>query len=265
MSLIHHVVTGHGGPPIVFVHGFACSHTDWDAQVAHLSPRHLCVAVDLRGHGASPGTPVQATMERLGADVAELMHALDLLPAVIVGHSMGCRVAIEAALQAPALTAGVIWVDGSQFAPEMAAGLRTLFAAPDGFATVTGKWFPDMFTAKSNPAMVAAALKRAQSMPREIGEHLLLDLQRYDATRLTASLTSLPMPLLAIQTTDSNERRERQTMRAGQTTPFLDMVRTHKPAARIEIIADTGHFPQTDEPARTNALMSEFLVALPAR
>lgn len=213
----------------------------------------------------APGTPAQATMERLGADVAELMRALDLPPSVIVGHSMGCRVVIEAALQAPALTAGVIWVDGSQFAPEMAESLRTLFVTPDGFATVTGKWFPDMFTTKSNPGMVAAALKRAQSMPREISQRLLLDLQRYDTTRLTASLTSLRVPLMAIQTTYSNERRERQTMRAGQTTPFLDMLRAQMPTVLVEIIPDTGHFPQTDEAARTNALMGEFLAALPTQ
>ena len=101
MALIHHVVTGDGRPPIVFVHGFACAHSDWDAQVAHFSPRHQTIAVDLRGHGASPGEAAECSIERYGADVAEVMRALALPPAVLVGHSMGCRVAVEAALQAP--------------------------------------------------------------------------------------------------------------------------------------------------------------------
>ena len=56
MALIHHVISGHGRPPIVFVHGFACTHSDWDAQVAHLASHRQTIAVDLRGHGASPGT-----------------------------------------------------------------------------------------------------------------------------------------------------------------------------------------------------------------
>jgi pimeloyl-ACP methyl ester carboxylesterase len=51
---MHHAVTGNGRPPIVFVHGFACAHTDWSAQVAHLSPRHQTVAVE---DGSMP-TPV---------------------------------------------------------------------------------------------------------------------------------------------------------------------------------------------------------------
>ena len=89
MSLIHHVLTGNGQPPIVFIHGFACAHSDRDAQVAHLSPRHQTVAVDLRGHGASPGTAEECSIERFGADVAEVMTALGASPVVLVGHSMG--------------------------------------------------------------------------------------------------------------------------------------------------------------------------------
>src|SRR3954453_4837520 len=119
MPLIHHVVTGTGRPPIVFVHGFGCALADWDAQVAHLSSHHKTVAADLRGHGKSPGEAAECSVERYGADVAEVMCALDLPRAVVVGHSMGCRVAVEAALQAPARTAAVILVDGSQFAAAM--------------------------------------------------------------------------------------------------------------------------------------------------
>ena len=66
MPLIHHVITGQGRPPIVFVHGFGCSHSDWNAQVAHFSQRHQTVAVDLRGHGASPGTADECSIEEYG-------------------------------------------------------------------------------------------------------------------------------------------------------------------------------------------------------
>jgi pimeloyl-ACP methyl ester carboxylesterase len=51
-------------------------HSDWDAQVAHLSPRHRTVAVDLRGHGASPGTSDECSVEGYGADVAEVTRAI---------------------------------------------------------------------------------------------------------------------------------------------------------------------------------------------
>jgi pimeloyl-ACP methyl ester carboxylesterase len=264
MALIHYVVTGSGRPPVVFVHGFACAHGDWDAQVAHLSPRHQTVAVDLRGHGASPGTAAECSIERYGADVAEVLRALALPPAVLVGHSMGCRVVVEAALQAPRQTAAIILVDGSQFAAAMEPVLTERFATPDGYKTITTALFNDMFTAKSDRAVAASVVERALRLPRPIGEKMLSDLLRYDVWRLASSLAGLRVPVLALQTTFSNEKRERSTLREGQTTPYLDMLSANIPAARVEIIPDTGHFPQLDESARTNAAIDGFLASLPA-
>lgn len=262
MALIHHVVTGRGQPPVVFVHGFACAHTDWNAQVAHLSPRYQTVSVDLRGHGASPGSAAECSIERYGADVAEIMRALALPPAVLVGHSLGCRVVTEAALQVPTQTAGVILVDGSQFAAAMEAVLKASFATPEGYAELTRLLFKDMFTPKSDIAVAASVIARAERLPRAIGEKMMLDLQRYDVGRLAGSLASLRAPVMAVQTTFSNEKRERRTMREGQTTPYLDMVRASVPSVRVEVIADTGHFPQLDESVRTNALIDSFLARL---
>jgi pimeloyl-ACP methyl ester carboxylesterase len=263
MPLIHHVVTGAAAPPIVFVHGFACAHSDWDAQVAHLSPRHQTVVVDLRGHGASPGDAGECSVERYGADVAQLMRALALPPAVLVGHSMGCRVVIEAALQAPAHTAGVILVDGSQFSAVMTPILMERFAAPDGYETHTSTVFNEMFTANSDRAVAAGVVARARLLPKPIGETMLLDMVRYDIGRLTASLSCLRVPVMAIQSTFINEQRERTSMRRGQTTGYLDTLRASVPTARVEIVENSGHFPQLEEPARTNALIDSFLASSP--
>jgi len=263
MTLIHHVITG-SGRPIVFVHGFACAHSDWDAQVAHLSARHQTIAVDLRGHGASPGSPDECSIERYGADVAEVLQAIALPPAVLVGHSMGCRVVVEAGLQAPECTAGVILVDGSQFAPAMRATLREAFAAPEGYPNLIRRWFQEMFTAKSDPTVVASVVERAGRLPQPIGKKVLLDLVRYDVDCLTTSLAGLHVPLMAVQTTYSDEKRERRTMTKGQATPYLDMLRGGTPSVRIEIVEDTLHFPQIDEPDQSNALIESFLAMLPA-
>jgi pimeloyl-ACP methyl ester carboxylesterase len=265
LTPIQHVVTGNGRPPIVFVHGFACAHSDWNSQVAHLSPRHQTIAVDLRGHGASPGEAADCSIERYGADVAEVMRALALPPAVLVGHSMGCRVAIEAALQVPSHTAGVLLVDGSQFPAAMEAVLMQHFAAPNGYETHTNALFNDMFTARSDPTVAAAVVKRAFGLPRSIGIKMMTDLLRYDVGRLAGSLACLRVPVMALQTTFSNEKRERTTMRKGQTTPYLEMLRAAVPAVRIEIIEDTGHFPQLDESAQTNAQIDSLLASLPVR
>ena len=264
MPLIHHAVTGEGSPPLVFVHGFGCARADWDAQVRHLSGRYRCVAVDLRGHGDSPGTAAECSLERYGADVAEVMRALALPPAVIVGHSMGCRVVTEAALQAPDHTAGVILVDGSQFGAEVATVLKDRLATAEGYSTYTEGLFKDMFTAKSDAATAASVIVRARRLPREIGQKMLSDMVRYDTTRLERSFGGLRVPVMAIQTTARNAAGMRTSLRRGDTSPYLEMLRANVPGARVEIIEDTGHFPQLDESGQSNALIEAFLTGVAA-
>ena len=262
MTLLHTAAKGNGAPPVVLVHGFACALGDWDAQAAHLSGRHQTIAVDLRAHGGSPGTARNCTIERYGADVAEVLRELRLPPAVLVGHSMGCRVVIEAALQAPEHAAATVLVDGSQFAPPMQAVLRERLATPASFAAATRALFEDMFTPASDKATAAAVIERAGRLTPEIGASLLLDLVRYDIARLEHSLAAVQVPVMVLQTTYSNAKRERKSLSPGQTTPYLEMVRARVPSARIEIIPGVGHFPQLDAPSETNTLLADFIAGV---
>jgi pimeloyl-ACP methyl ester carboxylesterase len=264
MTLIHNVVTGRGTPPIVFVHGLCCAHADWDAQVAHFAPNHQTVAVDLRGHGDSPADAADCSIERYGADVAELMHALDLPPAILVGHSMGCRVIAEAALQAPTRTAGVIMIDGSQFAAAMQPVLLAKLATQDGYDSLIADMFTNMFNERSDPTAVARVCNRAASVPRPVGQKMLLDMLRYDVHRLSHTLATLRVPSMVLQTTYSNEKRQRRSLASGQTSPYLQMVQSVLPSVRIEVLPGIGHFPQLDAVAETNALISDFIANLPA-
>jgi pimeloyl-ACP methyl ester carboxylesterase len=156
----------------------------------------------------------------------------------------------------------VALVDGSQFAPAMAAVLKERLATPAGFAAATRALFEDMFTPASNRAVAAAVIERAGRLPATIGASLLLDLVRYDVHRLEHALASLRVPVMVLQTTFSNDRRERRSLGPGQTTPYLDMVRARVPAVRIEIIPGIGHFPQLDAPAQTNALLADFAASV---
>ena len=133
---------------------------------------------------------------------------------------------------------------GVSFASAMEMTLRETFATPGGYSTLTRRRFEEMSTAKSNAAVVASVVERAERLPRSLGEKLLLDMLRYDVGRLTTSLADLRVPVMAVQTTYSNEQRERRPMSKGQTTPYLDMLRDRIPSVRIEIIEDIGHFPQ---------------------
>lgn len=76
--------------PIMFHHGWPLSADDWDNQMLFfLNKGHRVIAHDRRGHGRSDQTDSGNEMDTYAADVAELVHKLDLKAAVHVGHSTG--------------------------------------------------------------------------------------------------------------------------------------------------------------------------------
>jgi non-heme chloroperoxidase len=78
------------GQPIVFHHGWPLSGDDWDGQMMFfLQNGFRVIAHDRRGHGRSTQTDKGNNMDTYAADVAELVHHLDLRDAVHIGHSTG--------------------------------------------------------------------------------------------------------------------------------------------------------------------------------
>lgn len=78
------------GQPLMFHHGWPLSADDWDAQMMFFLARgYRVIAHDRRGHGRSTQTATGNDMDTYAADVAELVHALDLHNVTHVGHSTG--------------------------------------------------------------------------------------------------------------------------------------------------------------------------------
>ena len=82
------------GPALVLLHGFPLAKETWDAQAEALATRARVVRFDLRGLGKTAATPGPYLMEQLAGDVAEILDALDIERATLVGHSLGGYVAL---------------------------------------------------------------------------------------------------------------------------------------------------------------------------
>jgi pimeloyl-ACP methyl ester carboxylesterase len=255
---------GSGMPEMVLVHGFGCDHTDWAAQIAEFGGTQAVLACDLRGHGETPGgDPADCSIETLGADVARLVVQRGLKEAILVGHSLGCRVVLEAYGGAADRIAGVVLIDGSRLGVgDPAQAEEAMRAAIDfvGFPAFADALFKGMFFRPGPDA--ARIVGRAKRLRSEIGAALFPRMARWDAARMDAALDAIRVPLMVIQSTTMNADRKRVPMKAGETTPWLDLVRKRVPTARIEVIAGVGHFPQIEVPARVNTLLADFVGSL---
>lgn len=84
------------GPPVVLVHGLGCSHKHWMRVARRLARHHRVYAWDARGHGqCAARSSNNATLERLGRDLHNLIEFFRLDRAVLVGHSMGALTVMQ--------------------------------------------------------------------------------------------------------------------------------------------------------------------------
>jgi len=108
---VQYRVYGKGEPALVLIHGWSCDSNYWRAQVPVLKQKYTVVTVDLAGHGGTDGNRTDWSMARFGQDVATAAGTVPNQQIVLVGHSMGGPVAIEAARLLKSRVIGIIGVD----------------------------------------------------------------------------------------------------------------------------------------------------------
>jgi len=257
---MHYLRGGSGSPPLVFVHGFACSHEDWLLQTEFFRKSLEIVACDLRGHGLTPGRPHECSIEHYGGDVIALINNLELPPAVLVGHSMGCRVVLEANRLAPERVAGLVLIDGSRTGsgdPDKAEAAARAAVEKAGYPAFAENLFRQMFFQPS--ALAEAVVVRALRQSAQFGPSLWPAMARWDAATMDAALAAVQAPVLVIQTTTRNAELKRAMLKAGESSPYLDLLRKALKDVRIEVMPGFGHFPQLEAAATVNRLIAGFV------
>lgn len=109
--------------PVLMIHGIGCSSDAFQPLLRHLDTtgeERPAFAADMPGFGDSPGPARALDMEELAAWQADLLDALTLPRVHVIGHSMGCQVALALARQAPERVLSVTLVgptSGDQIEP----------------------------------------------------------------------------------------------------------------------------------------------------
>jgi pimeloyl-ACP methyl ester carboxylesterase len=106
-----HVRVGGSGPAVVLLHGFADTGDMWAPLAAELARDHTVIVPDLRSMGLSAAIDHGFEKTNQAADVAEVLDALHVSQADVVGHDIGNMVAFAFAERYPARTTRLVMMD----------------------------------------------------------------------------------------------------------------------------------------------------------
>ncbi len=233
------------GPALVLVHGAGECHRHWPPSLLTVPGRRV-LAVDLPGHGGSPG-PALPTVEAMAARLLEFLQAQGLGPAVLAGHSLGGAVALTAALLAPARVAGLVLIaTGARLrvAPEVLEATRDPSALARAAETLAG------FSVGSE---APAGLREAyQADLAAAGPALHSDLLACDAFDVMERLPELRAPALVVCGTQD------------QLTPpkYGTFLRDCLPGSRLELVGGAGHLVMLEAPEQVSEAVEDFLQRL---
>ena len=102
----HYSITG-SGPPLFLTHGIGAAEDAWRFMVPELSKHFSVVTYDLRGHGKSPVTHKNFTLDELVLDLEKIREKTKFEKAHFAGHSLGGMIAPAYALKFPKHTISV--------------------------------------------------------------------------------------------------------------------------------------------------------------
>jgi pimeloyl-ACP methyl ester carboxylesterase len=251
------------GPPVLMLHGLGGTKASFLPSIAALAPSFRTVAVDLLGSGDSD-KPLGASYgpEFHARAVEQLLDALELERAHIVGHSMGARVALELGFADPHRTDGLVlmtpamaWLRERRWAPYLRwvrPELGLLQVAPRAAIEPLMRWLmPGADTSWGQSAI--DEFVRIFTSPRgraafyAAARNIYLDEPHGEAGFWSRLRTLAPEALFIW---GRNDRLA--------PVAFIKHVEQALPAAE-HVELDFGHLPQIERPRETHAAIAGFL------
>jgi pimeloyl-ACP methyl ester carboxylesterase len=118
-----------------------------------------------------------------------------------------------------------------------------------------------MFSPDCDSNIVAEMTKRALAIEPTFGMSLLADIGRHDSEKMERILRGTTVPVLAIQSTYITKNGQRNQLAGSQASPYLNLLRSTVSNLTVDIVTDSGHYPQIEQPEKVNKALSKFLAA----
>jgi pimeloyl-ACP methyl ester carboxylesterase len=253
------------GDAVVLIHGIAGTNAVWDDVFPELARTHTAIAPDLPGHGASGASAGDYSLGAMAATVRDLLIALGIERATVIGHSLGGGVAMQFSYLFPEYTERLVLISSGGLGRSVNPVLR-LAALPGAelvsaqlgrAARLAGRAAGALPPFAKPGGRVAAELARsvsalADSETRDAFHATLRAVVGPDGQRVFAGdrlYLAEAMPTLIIW---------------GEHDPIIPVGHGHRahaamPASRFVVLEHAGHFPPLEDPHGVTAAVREFI------
>jgi pimeloyl-ACP methyl ester carboxylesterase len=255
------------GPAIIFVHELAGTCHSFDLQVASLKGSYRCITFNARGYPPSdvPSAVDSYSQDIAASDIGAVLDAAGEKDAHVMGVSMGSAAALQFTIAHPGRVRSAILCSigsGSDAKPD------EYVANMEAMATRVEKNGMDQI--RQNFTASPARQKLKEKSPAEY-QKFLADLERFSVQGLTNTMRGVQKrrpPLYAHKDQIAALRVPALVVLGGidqgceKPSHFLAET---LPGARLEILPNTGHGVNIEEPDRVNRMVAEFVGAVEAK
>ncbi len=253
------------GTPVILIHGFGGSMWQWEYQYHPLAQSHRVIIPDLIGSGLSDKPETVYSPEHLVQFFRDFMESLEIEHATLIGNSMGAGLAMAMALDHPESVDRLVLISG--FPPQVEASVASpqyrqflLHRPPLWLATlgnqIAGRGTTERFLKEIvyQPELVSALVVERSFHNRQRGGLLtplysLLDHMDTWEERYGQRLGNIAQPTLLLW----GDHDRVFPLEVGE------QVKTLLPQAEWQVIQESGHLPQWEQPHVVNPLILSFL------
>lgn len=247
-----------GRPALILLHGLLGSSSNWHSIARRLEDDFHIIVPDLRNHGRSPHDP-DVSYAAVAADLVELLDQQDLETVLLVGHSMGGKVAMWLALEQAVRVAGLAVVD---IAP---------VSYPNRFATIYSALESVDFGHLDSRA--DADIQLARRLPdKGLRQYLLQNLKQVaGGWRWRINLEGLQQGMDQITAFPTDLEGRQYPGKAlfihGSDSDYVtaahgEPIRRYFPFSRLRIIPAAGHWVYAEQPEAFISVLRPFLTQL---
>jgi pimeloyl-ACP methyl ester carboxylesterase len=255
------------GPPVVLIHGMVNSSRHWEPVALRLAEEYTVIAPDLIGHGDSAAVRGDYSLGAHASSIRDLLAALGVERATIVGHSLGGGIAMQFFYQFPQRTERLALISSGGLGREVSPLLRGA-AMPGAAAALWAAAHPRLLDALSRLG------ERMRERGRSLGVYLVAIARALAPLRQAGARRAFLQTLRSVIDFRGQHvsARDRLYLLDGfptlivwgerdHTIPLAHGLRAHEaiPGSRFETLPRAAHFPHIEDPEGLAGALLEFL------